>query len=265
MNASDSDRPVFRQLADQIREAIDRGVYAHGTKLPTDADLAEELGTTRALVSNALMLLTSDGVVTKTRKGTVVSVLESKINRDANARYTKSFRESQAPDGTPARGAFDAELRSLGLVPRTDLTVSRVVPPDHVAETLGVPARQVLVVSRARVMFAVTASGAEVPVQIATSYLPGDLAFDTVLEEKDTGTGGLISRLADFGYEQKSVTETIEVRRPTEAEARALTLTEDQRVYTITHVGYTAEGRAVEVAEHLLPVHLWALRYSWAL
>jgi GntR family transcriptional regulator len=114
-------------------------------------------------------------------------------------------------------------------------------------------------------MFAVTSTGVEVPVQIATSYLPGDLAFDTVLEEHDTGTGGLISRLADFGYEQKSVTETIEVRRPSETEAAALTLTEDQRLYTITHVGRTAEGRAVEVTEHLLPVHLWALRYSWAL
>jgi hypothetical protein len=30
-------------------------------------------------------------------------------------------------------------------------------------------------------------------------------------------------------------------------------------------VGRTAEGRAVEVATHLLPVHIWALRYSWPL
>jgi DNA-binding GntR family transcriptional regulator len=98
MNASDADpgRPVFRQLADQIRAAIDRGEYPHGSKLPTDSELAEKLGSTRALISNALILLTSDGIVTKTRKGTVVSALDT-ASRSASRR-----QPTEPPRGVPS-------------------------------------------------------------------------------------------------------------------------------------------------------------------
>ncbi|MFE2911422.1 GntR family transcriptional regulator [Kitasatospora indigofera] len=258
-------RPTFRRIADEIRAAIDNGTYAPGSKLPTDAELAAQMGVTRTLIGDALQLLTTDGIVTKTRKGTFVSSFTSKINRDANTRYTKSFRESTTADGTKARGAFDAELRARGLTPKTDLQVKRVVPPNHVADLLGIPANEVLVVSRARVMFAVKEDGDEVPVQVATSYLPGDIAFGTVLETPDTGEGGLISRLADLGHRQSRISETIQVRRPSEAEATALNLTEDQRVYEITHSARTATDRVVEVTNHILPVHLWNLTYAWDL
>ncbi len=264
---SASNRPAFRAIADQIRAAIEAGTYAPGSKLPTDAELATKYGVTRTLIGDALQLLTTDGIVTKTRKGTLVSSLDSKIVRDANTRYTKRFREAVAADGAPARGAFDAEIRGLGMIPKTDLTVSRDVPPNDVAELLGIPANEVLVVSRARVMYAVKTDGegqqTPIPVQVATSYLPGDIAFGTALETNDTGPGGLISRLAEFGVEQASVTEKVDARRPTESEARALGLTEDQRVYQVTHVGRTAAGRAVEVTVHVLPVHLWTLMYAW--
>lgn len=39
-----SDRAVFRQIADQLREAIDRGRFKEGEKLPSEAELVEHYG-----------------------------------------------------------------------------------------------------------------------------------------------------------------------------------------------------------------------------
>jgi GntR family transcriptional regulator len=34
-------------------------------------------------------------------------------------------------------------------------------------------------------------------------------------------------------------------------------------VFEILHVAYTAEDRPVEVCVHVMPGHLWTLRYGW--
>jgi GntR family transcriptional regulator len=40
-------------------------------------------------------------------------------------------------------------------------------------------------------------------------------------------------------------------------------MTPDQRVYDVTHTGWTADGRAVEVCLHVMPAHQWHLEYEW--
>ena len=39
-----SDRAVFRQIADQLREAIDKGRFREGDKLPSETELVEHFG-----------------------------------------------------------------------------------------------------------------------------------------------------------------------------------------------------------------------------
>jgi GntR family transcriptional regulator len=142
----------------------------------------------------------------------------------------------------------------------SDVTVDRVHPPANIAELLGVSVDEASVLSRARHM---TADG--VPVQLATSYVPGDIAFGSPLENVDTGEGGMKSRLAEMGFAQAEATEEINVRPPTPEEMESLALTEDARVYELLHVASTAEGRVVEVAVHIMPTHQWTLRYGWAI
>jgi GntR family transcriptional regulator len=103
----------------------------------------------------------------------------------------------------------------------------------------------------------------DTPVQIADSYIPLDIAADTALEAHDSGPGGMISRLAELGHAQTRISETITVRSPTPDEAAFLTIEEDQRIYEITHTGWTATGRACEVCIHVMPTHQWELTYSW--
>nr|WP_024067055.1 GntR family transcriptional regulator [Streptomyces sp. F2]AHC28134.1 regulatory protein KorSA [Streptomyces sp. F2] len=254
-----ANRPAFRAVADKIREAIETGAYAPGSKLPSDTELAKEYDTSRATVGNAFRALLAEGYLIRKGRSYLVSPLLRKILRDANVRYRKTNRE-QGPDGSPSRGAFASEVKALGMRAGSDVTVDRAVPPAHVAELLGVSADETSVLSRARRMTA-----DDIPVQLATSYIPGDIAFDSPLENVDTGPGGMISRLAEMGYAQAEVTEQIDVRTPTPAEVDELQLTEDARVYELLHVARTAEGRAVEVAIHVMPTHQWTLRYGWSL
>ncbi|MGA5405109.1 winged helix-turn-helix domain-containing protein, partial [Streptomyces pseudogriseolus] len=52
-----SDRAVFRQIADQLREAIDRGRFKEGEKLPSEAELVEHYGVSRMTVRNSFSIL----------------------------------------------------------------------------------------------------------------------------------------------------------------------------------------------------------------
>lgn len=254
-----SNRPAYRHVADQIRAAIEEGVYAPGTSMPGDKTLADQYETNRGTVGQAVRLLLAEGYLIRKGRNYAVSPLLKKILRDANVRYRKPNREA-GPDGAPSRGAFASEVKALGMRAGSDVTVDRVVPPAKVAELLGVSADEASVLSRARRMTA-----DDVPVQLATSYVPGEIGFDSPLENVDTGPGGMISRLAELGYVQAEVTEEIDVRTPTESEIDELQLTEDTRVYELLHIARTAEGRAVEVAIHVMPTHQWTLRYGWSL
>lgn len=225
--------------------------------MPGDKTLADQYDTNRGTVGQAVRLLLAEGYLIKKGRNYAVSPLLNKILRDANVRYRKKFRET-APDGTRSVGAFASEVKAMGMQAMSEVTVDRVTPPARVAELLGVSADEVSAVSRARRMLA-----DDTPVQLATSYIPGDIAFDSPLENHDTGAGGMISRLAEMGFPQAEVTEEINVRTPTPEEVDRLGLPEDARVYELLHVARTAEGRTVEVAVHVMPTHQWTLRYGW--
>ncbi|MFC8834855.1 UTRA domain-containing protein [Streptomyces griseoincarnatus] len=170
------------------------------------------------------------------------------ILRDARTRYTTEQREE---DG--AHGAFDAELRRSGRAPRTEVTVSRAAAPADVAQLLDVDGD---VVVRAREMY----DGDRV-IQLATTYIPVDVAEAAGIEQVDTGVGGIISRMKEAGFDQgDTAIEDIELRPATSEESARLGLPEGAEVLTINHVG-TANGRVVEVTQHVLSKG-WKLRYA---
>ena len=249
----ESQRPQYRQLADLLREAIDRGEYAAGSALPPEAELATRYGIAKSNVNTAIKILRAEGLVRVERgKGTIVREIPE-IRRDAVARYERAARERSG-----ARGAFDSEIRAMGMTPRSETEIERITPPPAVAQALAVPEGQPNVIVRRRKMYA-----NDVPVQLAPSYIPAEIAEGTALVEADTGPGGIISRFAELGHEQVRVTETVRVRRASDDERSFLNLEEDQPVIEIWHTGWTADDRPVEVAVHAMPAFLWVLDYAW--
>ena len=62
-----SDRAVFRQIADQLRDAIQRELR-EGDKLPSEAQMTAHYGVTHMTARNALQLLQAEGLVVPRRR-----------------------------------------------------------------------------------------------------------------------------------------------------------------------------------------------------
>jgi GntR family transcriptional regulator len=242
--------PKYEQVANTLRAEILAGSYPAGSVLATEPELGERFGVSRVTVASALKILRAEGLVhVEQGRGVFVRDL-APIVRDAVQRI------KDRAVGT-ARGAFDAELTRLGLDPHTETTVGEKPAPADVAEALGIePGQPVL--TRARRMYA-----GEIPVQLATSWLPLDITAGTAIEQVDTGPGGTYNRLAELGHEVTQFTETIVLRPPTEAEQAFLRMDSEQRIYELRRTASDADGRTVEICDTFMPAHQWVLRYTW--
>ncbi|HEY0462708.1 MAG TPA: GntR family transcriptional regulator [Polyangiaceae bacterium] len=243
-------KPQYVQVADELRSRIKDGTYGPGTLLPSEDRLAEELGLSRVTINRALGLLRASGdVKVKRGLGTIVGALP-RIVRDAQARY------SARRDGT---GAGEVEARRLNLRSHTEYgDIRKVNPPERVASVLDLEKRDSTLL-RPRVLYA-----NDEPTQIANSYLPWSLVRNcSELMQADSGEGGSYGRLADIGYGPVRFTEDVTVRMPSAEEQDLLELEPVQPVFEIWHVAYTAKDRPIEVCIHVMPGHLWQLRYAW--
>ncbi|GAA1626656.1 GntR family transcriptional regulator [Actinoplanes couchii] len=243
-------KPQYIQIADELRARIDQRVYQAGTSLPSEQRLADELGVSRVTVNKALTLLRASGDV-KVRRGAGTYVRSlSRILRDAKRRY------AARDHGT---GAGEVEVTGLNLQSRTDYReIGRVHPPTAAAKVLRLEGDKDALVRR-RVLYANNE-----PTQIADSYIPWDIAdgCDALLRA-DAGKGGSYSRLAELGHGPVRFTEDVNVRVPDDAEQRLLDIEATLPVFEIWHVAYDAEDRPVELCIHVMPGHLWTLRYDW--
>jgi GntR family transcriptional regulator len=77
-------------VADELRRGIAEGRYASGTRLPSEPDLAEQTGVSRATLREALKLLEREGlVVRRQRTGTTVSarpIVHNSLERNYGVR-----------------------------------------------------------------------------------------------------------------------------------------------------------------------------------
>ncbi len=116
----DSHVAMHRQLAQQLREAIARGVYKPGARIPTEPELIERYAVSRITARQAVNHLAREGlVIRKQGKGTFVA--GPVVRHDLHE----------------LRGIYE-ELVAQGLNPKTELIeFAEVVPPPRVAERLG--------------------------------------------------------------------------------------------------------------------------------
>jgi GntR family transcriptional regulator len=245
-------QPEYRQVAALLREAIQAGEWPPGSAIPAEPELAARFGVTRAVVNRALSVLRAEGLL-KPRRGQGTTVNELPVlTRSTIARQGRQSRERGQ-----ARGAFAAELAEKGISTRVDVTVSGTEAPEQAVRMFGgQPGLQV--VERRRVMYA-----ADVPVQLATSWIPAAIAGGTQIEQEDTGPGGVYSRLADLGYAPVRFREITRLRVPDDRERQALELDPDHRVFDIWRSATTASGQVVEVNSMVLPAHQWELDTEW--
>ncbi|ADI08264.1 regulatory protein KorSA [Streptomyces bingchenggensis BCW-1] len=243
-----SDRAVFRQIADRLREAIDKGRFKEGDKLPSETELVEHFGVSRMTVRNALALLQQEGLaVSEHGKGVFVRP-RPPVRRLASDRFARRHRDQ-------GKSAFTVEAEAAGSRPEVDsLEVKEERPTQDIAARLGSP-RKVLARRRRYLL-----DGR--PVEFATSYLPLDLARDTPIAQPNPGPGGIYARLEEMGHRLDHFDEEIRARMPSPAEVRTLHLASGVPVIHLIRTAFDAEGRAVEVCDTVMAADAYVLSYQ---
>jgi GntR family transcriptional regulator len=161
-----------------------------------------------------------------------------------------------------SHGPFESETARLGHEPSVTTAVTRrtlrVTEPAArmlvASGTYGTPVELDMVI-RTRKM---SADGN--PAQYSTGYIPADIAAGTLIEQEDTGPGGVMAQLELAGHRVIRHTEYVRARRAADEEAAFL---QCSRVLEVIHTFQDYSGRTVSVDINILPE--WdTLRYAWS-
>ena len=137
-----SDRAVFRQIADQLREAIRRGTFPEGEKVPSEAKLMEHYGVARMTVRQALQVLQSEGLVIAQHGRGVFVRNRPPVRRLASDRFARQHR-------TRGKAAFIAETEQAGGKPTVDsIRIEEIEAPEDVAGRLEMEKPELVIVRR---------------------------------------------------------------------------------------------------------------------
>jgi GntR family transcriptional regulator len=245
--------PPFRLIAQELRDGIREGRPAPGERLPSENQLSERYRTTRATVRKAIALLRAEGLVVSeqgrgafVRPRPLVKMLLTGANYRANrASGVANFSAEAAVQG------HRAVQRLLG--------VEEVPCPEDIAERLVVePGSPVIVRKR---LFVVD----EAPMQLCDGFYPAERFRGTRVAETGRIRGGVHAVIEDpAGPIRARVTrfvEDLDVRLPLPIESEALRISDGVPVVRVLRTAYSADGRALEVLDSIIPTDRYTFRY----
>jgi len=240
----------YRLIATALREAIESGQYAPGSRLPGENDVMKDHSVARATARQALAQLVNWGLA-EARKGSGIYVRDFRpIVRDGISRLGHStWSSGQSIWSTESRG------RDLSV---DQIEVSETAPPAHVRDLLGLDedARAVL---RSR-RFVLDGK----PVLLARSWLPAAIATGTAIAQPDTGPGGTYARLADLGHAPARFREDLRSRMPLPDETERLEIAAGTPVIDVIRIAIDADGIPVEVNEMTADSSAYVFRYEFS-
>ncbi|WP_214106318.1 GntR family transcriptional regulator [Acrocarpospora catenulata] len=241
----------WQEVADALRAAITSGTFPPGSKIPKEEELEEQHGVSRTTIRRAVAALAAEGLLSPVRKGgTYVQAhparqpvtLDTQVYRDELGYY------------------FSAAVQELRALQPPTVTIGPC-PPDLVSVLALEPGAEVII--RDRIMGDPATGKAA---QLATSYLPADLAAGTILAEADTGQGGIYDRMEqDLGWGRLEWAGRISARAATPEEVRLLGLAPGVPVLCVTRTtratGGSVAGRVVEVNVTCRDASSWEVGY----
>lgn len=228
-------RKGYRDIAGEIRDAIEAGKLLPGTPLPNNKDLAKAHGVAPGTALQALRALATDGYITmqprrpalvRRRPNAKIVVRDRHAYRDDLGYFFDQNAKDWCAVGTPQRGLD--------------------VPPGHIADLLGVE-RGTTVVVRDRAM---GPSDTGQALQLATSYITVSLTSELpILGEQNTGTGGIYDRIEEHFGAPIEWRETISSRLPNEEEQARLAVHATVPLLVVTRESRVRSGDREVIAE----------------
>jgi GntR family transcriptional regulator len=232
-----SDRPAYRQVADELRRRIVGGVHQPGDLLPSESGLMDEFGISRTTARQAFAVLRGEGLVDAVvGRGVFVRQRPARQRRDSGA-YRR--RRDQAGETPAAYHALEESADMIG---------GRVPARAEVAERLGV------------------AEGEEVLERRwpwAVSWIPSRLVErPAVAGTPEPEPGATLALLEEGGVRVTQVAEAVVVRAATPEEIETLRLRPGEPVFVVTRTIF-ADDDPVETADIVLAGDRYQLTYRF--
>jgi GntR family transcriptional regulator len=224
--------PIYRQIAQRLRQDIESGKLRPGQQLPTELELREQYNASRNTIRDAIKWLANRALI-ETRPGQGTFVVER-----LDIFVTTLSADTETGLGGGEGAAALSEVQARGRTPGSDtprVEIQRA--SDLIAERLRVQPGT-LVVSRHQPRYI-----DQTPWSLQTSFYPMDLVTRgaqrlIVAEDIEEGT---VSYLQDkLGIVQVGYRDRFLVRPPDEDEAKFFRLPDDGRisVVVILRTGY---------------------------
>lgn len=223
-------------IARDLRELIDKGVYAPGHQLPTGTKLANTYNVCRATAQTAVNHLIAQGLVSG-EPGSGWFVNEAKVKFYASLIGSTLKRlETQGQSG-----AFRQQIEAQGMTASQEVTLSEVAATTDLSQRLHVPLGSQLIL-RTRVVFA---DGD--PLMIANSYYPISIARGTPLALPAFIPQGGDQVLADSGHTPTTYQDEITGRMPTPDEVATLDISPGVPIGKLVRISFDQAEVAIEV------------------
>jgi GntR family transcriptional regulator len=208
--------PMYREIADQLRQRIESGEFPSGAQMPTEQDLQKQHNASRNTIREAIKQLTSLGLVeTKPGQGTFVV---PKI---------RPFVTSLTGPPETAVDYTSGVLGESGVATASGIQVEIQEATEDVASGLGLEAGTE-VISRHRKRYIDGIAWA-----LETSFYPGEFAdrgADKLRRARDIDEGTVTYLRNTIGVRQVGYRDWVTVRAPNATEADFFKLAPDGRV-----------------------------------
>jgi GntR family transcriptional regulator len=223
--------PFYAQVATALRDDIHAGRYQPGDQLPSERELRDRFKVSGNTIRAALVQLRAEGLVTS-HQGRGVFVTEATLRR-------------LSTDISEGRG-FYTMLDRTGRQPATVTTVTRGPATEEVADALGVPVGEEVVI-RARIL----RTEGQPPTGSAVSYFPA-WVVEAAPNLADPQVSGLPEWLREaFGPTYSE--DLVDARMPTAAERRQLEIPPRVPVLIIKGVTRDAQHRTLHFIDKVTP------------
>lgn len=219
--------PLYQQLYDELKAAIQQGIYKSGEQIPPEDKLCEMYGISRVTVRKALEQLTEDGILVKRHgKGTFVTEVD----------YVEPFDSG---------GSFTSSCVSMGAVPTTRILSLKVASGNKKIEKILkiAPGKELITIERLRCVDGV-------PVILEVDYFPSEYRF---LFEQDLENQSLFQILREKGMKKiHNFQDVFGIHLATKEQSLLLNCAEKHPLLCVKQTVYGTDGGSVYYNEQYI-------------
>jgi len=216
------EKKIFLRIRDWLRDAIERGDYRPGQRIPSEDELMKRFGVSRGTVRQAIYELVLEGWLYRVQgSGTYVS----------RPKYRQTLSRLTS---------FTEDMRSLGLTPSARLLACRHQPADRkIAEALKIaPGEEVIYIERLRL-------ANNEPMALNISIMP--YKFVPNLEKENLETKSLYEILErQYGLLLFRAEQTLEPTIADQKTAKLLSVPVGAPILLVEGIVYLKNGTPIE-------------------